>query len=49
MLEHRSVNMCCDQEGRWKGDSVRFAEGREAGDNLFWIHCSAALASRTLE
>ncbi|XP_057317637.1 uncharacterized protein LOC130662734 [Hydractinia symbiolongicarpus] len=37
MLERRSVDMCCVQEVRWKGVSVRFVEGRRARYKLFWI------------
>ena len=30
MLERRSVDVCCVQEVRWRGASVRFVEGRRA-------------------
>ena len=37
MLERRSVDVCCVQEVRWRGASVRFVEGRRARYKLFWI------------
>ena len=35
MLECRSVDVCCVQEVRWRGASVRFVEGRRARYKLF--------------
>ncbi|XP_057306907.1 uncharacterized protein LOC130645064 [Hydractinia symbiolongicarpus] len=40
MLERRSVDMCCVQEVRWRGASVRFVKGRRARYKLFWIGTS---------
>ena len=37
MLERRSVDVCCVQEVRWRGASVRIVEGRRARYKLFWI------------
>ena len=37
MLERRSVDVCCVQEVRWRGASVRSVVGRRARYKLFWI------------
>ena len=40
MLERRSADVCCVQEVRWRGASVRFVEGRRARYKHFWIGSS---------
>ena len=46
MLERRPVDVCCVQEVRWRGASVRFVEGRRAKYKLFWIGNSTGYGSR---
>ena len=37
MLERRSVDVCCVQETRFRGMSLRMISGKAAEYKLFWI------------
>ena len=37
MLEHRSVDICCLLETRFRGKSVRIISGKAAQCKLLWI------------
>ena len=36
-LERRDIDLCCVQETRWRGKSVRIVEGKQARYKIFWI------------
>ena len=36
-LERRDIDLCCVQETRWRGKSVRMVEGKQARYKIFWI------------